>query len=324
MKRKTLIDVEASKNGLVKRIIATKRLRQFDFRVDGHEEVAKRVVDDGLMTASIIVSTRHLSEELLDDQRHVHRTNELWPSEVEDEARKRIGNDYLSIGDVEELKKKHELHDWKDNFTSGAKKREQDIEFSGQLLDSIFDSQVKALYPEIMEEMKAECLYVYDEDNDKERKLSKKQHDAAWSKRKAEILLPRVHTWFARVYRMPEPLKHWDDRNRWQQWYLVGTDKGMDWTVGGSAGSGQREEHGKMGHAFALLESQGQAIPTWMMLYDERNRLNLVNRYETFKVMRNDLTGNYQADWQKTKKLFKGRLLELDYETGALIDDIGD
>jgi hypothetical protein len=130
------------------------------------------------------------------------------------------------------------------------------------------------------------------------------------------MMLPQVFTDREQIFPLPEPFNHWSDKNSWQQWYLVDKGDRVDYAIGGSGSSFFREQHGLYGHAFSHLSQRGYEIPTYIFTVTQFNELKFVRAYDCFKVVRYDLHGNYRVDWEKTKTLFRNRLLS--FSKGAV------
>jgi hypothetical protein len=282
-------------------------------RVD-HEAIAKDIADAGYTVASVVVVCQDLRQELRDNPKYMHITNDIGISQVQFEARKRLMNKPMGQEEVQGLIAKFELPTWKKNY--GEDRDEADGQFKTQLLDAIFEAQEQIGIFEIMEELKRECRWDYDEETDEERERSEEEAQREWEQIRLEQVMPQVLTEFERVYRLPEPFCFWDPRNRFQQWYFVQKPDVVEYYQGGSGSSQQRETQGRYAHTFATLSRRfGKKIPTTVLRYTGENKLQLVKEYSTFRAIGEELTGNYKADARDKEKLFEGMLLTLNYRT---------
>ena len=268
-----------------------------------HVELARQLQDMEL--ASIVIDRERLATELWEDPRYMRHDTHVIVSEVHEEARRRIQNRYRSLEQVDLLIARFELETRATNYS--------DESLRGRLQDGFFHAEELALFPEIIERNRHDFQTIYDEDTGEE--TPRPDWAAEWPTELMRILGPRTMTDYTRVYSIPRPFDHWDSRNRFQQWYLVGhPGTGYRYLRGGSGSSGARLHQGLGAHTFALLSSQGRAIPTWWLRYTAGNQLMLVERFDDFRAVDRELTGNYQVDYRATRHLFDGRLISLPEE----------
>ena len=307
----TVIAVDVSDTGVVTNIVGKllsgitpyASVRDHDPFRDGtnHEELAAGLQEK--MLASIIIDRDPLDPSLADDPKYtVHKTN-IIISEVHEEARRRMINRYMPLERADELIALFELETKLDNH-SGKSLR-------GKLQDGLFAAEELALFSEIIESKRQDFEFIYNEDTDELTQRPNWKED--WPTELLRILGPRTVTEMERVYSLPKPFDHWDSRNRFQQWYLAGNsfEDGYFYLRGGSGSSGARLHQGLGAHTFALLASQGKAIPTWHLRYTSKNELVLVEKFEDFRAVDRELTGNYQVNYRDTRHLFEGRLITL-------------
>jgi hypothetical protein len=277
----------------------------FDSASDGvnHERLAHILMTKECEVASVLIVMNHLDSMLWDNPKYMKKQTEIGASEIEVEARRRMVNHYPSVEEVDQMIEKWGLDKAVNNYSKGKTAEDLNSKRHSKLLDLIFQSYNHALYPEILAE--------YEEGFEADWKEEKKSGDwkAAWENEKIRLLAPTLLTEHNRVYNLPEPFHHWDPRNAWAQFYLVGSHGKVGWVQGGSAGSSQRETHGRWGHAFAALARKGIDAPTYCYRHTSENEFILEKVYEKFRVHRCDLTGNYPAEWSQTKDLFMNRLL---------------
>jgi hypothetical protein len=95
--------------------------RAFD-KVD-HEEIAARLHEEVEAFASVVISFRALKEDLYDDPHYMHISNEIVVGEARAEARRRMMNQHWSQDDIDEMIKKFELPDWRQNYGNDARNR---------------------------------------------------------------------------------------------------------------------------------------------------------------------------------------------------------
>jgi hypothetical protein len=288
------------------------------WKVD-HDKILKDVASKCSSFASVIISIQNLNDSLWDDPTHMHKTNYLLVSEVREEARRRMQNHYYNDEELKCIFSEFELPDWNVNY--GEKKEEEDRKFKIEIEDAIFEAQEFQLFHDIVNEFKEGCHWKYDEEKDKEIKLSKKDFLKKWEKEKLRIFMPRVRTEYKRVYHMPKPFSHWDHRNLFQQWYFFEGVGKIYYAQGGSGSSGQREHQGRFAHVFATLEKiYKKKLPTYCLSYNSRNQLCFIRKYNSFKAVNRELSGNYPADHSKLHELFKGRLVKIDYKTARITE----
>ena len=113
---------------------------------------------------------------------------------------------------------------------------------------------------------------------------------------------------------MPSPFAHWDSRSFWHQFFAI-LDKRTNQIVihrGNSGSSGAREYNGRWAHTFCHLAVHHKVeTPTYHLIYDEHNKLKLHAKYEDFRSLHYDLTGNYHVEsYKETDKLFEGRKVD--------------
>ena len=291
--------------------------RPSSFDAVDHEEIAEELSSSAKGFASVIIVCQRLKDSLWDDPEHMHIKNDIVVSEVQREARTRLMNRYYSQDELQELIEKFELKTWKQNY--GSDKEDEDHKFKIAVEDALFQQQELLAMFDVMGELREQCWWDYDEDTDEERKRTEEEFQAEWDRVKVEKTVPGVWSTYDRVYAMPTPFDHWDYRNRFQQWYFIHTDTGIGYRRGGSGSSGQREDQGRYAHVFATLTTKfGKSIPTYILEYTETNELVLVRQYDMFRAVDQELTGNYHADYRGRETVFRGMLLHLNHETGAL------
>lgn len=318
-----MIQIKCKNQNVVDEVLFSKPL-DYEWNLSGddklnHETMAKYFAENKCKCASIIITIQHLNNSLYDDPNHMHKTNHLMCSIVEEEARERSLNRYYNGEELQKIIEKYELPKWAVNF--GDNQEEENKKFRVELEDAIFEAQKNQHYCEIINEYMEMCRYDYNEETEEDTKRTDDQFQKAWTQEKEKIFMPRYRTRYDRVYHMPDPFCHWDYRNPFQQYYFIELDNVIYWTKGGTGSSGQREHHGRYAHTFAMLEHNYKyTIPTYCFLYDEMNIFRHVKDYKTFKAIVFDLYGNYGVDWSETKYLFEERLLKLDVKTASLIE----
>jgi len=284
------------------------------FEVD-HDRRAAALARGDSRFASILMLIAPLKDGLLDDPRYVRKTNHILVSEVEEEARKRIINRYFSEKEVVRLLRQREIPLRESSVVP------DDGSFKRKLIDLVWEAQKNSHIPEIVEVLRAETRFEYDETKDEERELSPAAFRKAWEKRRLEIFLPRAETELRRVYSMPEPFCFWDPRNPFQQWFFIDDGETISYAQGGPGGSGQREAMGRYAHLFVTLAKRHRReAPTDVLQYTEANELKLLQHFDRFMVLNRDLTGNYQAESAGVARQFKGRLLDWDSRKNTAVE----
>lgn len=270
-----------------------------------HLSLSKRFNFEKYEFASVIILKDRLDPSLMTNPKYCKMESFIGVSKIQEEARKRMVNKYYDEESVEKIISDQEYQTKQFNF----KKDSLRPSFLSKLKDSIYESQELELIPEIFQEYCDSAKFDYDDSLSEEIERNEDDTKLAIDILRKELFLPQVFTTYNRVYALPEPFDFWDDRNLFQQYYLVSNGESIDTVQGGPASSHQREMHGLWAHTFAEL-SKTKKIRTWVLKYNSKNELILVDHFDQFKAMNYDLTGNYAEDWSVTKVLFKGKLLK--------------
>jgi len=220
------------------------------------------------------------------------------------------------------------------------KEYEENQKFVFDLEDKLFETQEMLKIADILEREKKYCIYGYDEETEEDFRIAFKEWDKykknnknkknnneyrekwieeyekkLWDEKKWELFKPEIVSNYNRIYNMPNIFKHYDSRNIFQQWFLIEKEDGVDFCYGGSASSESRENMGRYAHTFAYLKDKYNIdTQTYITKYDQLNNFILLKKYNTFKIINRDLYGNYKANLEKTKKLFKSNLLSISRE----------
>lgn len=268
------------------------------FSVD-HENLATVYQKDECF--SVILCLERLATEHLNDPQYCITHNEIAGTEMEEKASRLLPINF----DYERLIKKLKLPQKAGNAATS----DEDNKYNGELLDAVVHALLlrKMIRAYLQEMIDAS----YDENG---KKLKGKNLIQSKRARRKELFKTRVWTRGTRVFPLPDPLSYWDDRHSYQQWFFARHLKTLFYAIGGYGGSSWRENHGRFAHVFATLESRGIRVPTAAAMLDKHNRLKPLQSWGSFRVIRSDLTGNYGADWSKTKALFSGRLLSFNWE----------
>lgn len=280
-----------------------------DFEGLNHIDLAKKLTEQKLQFCSVIILKDRLDNDLWNNPKYSKTENFIGISKLHEEARKRLINKYYDDSELEDILSKQSFPNKQFNFKDDVYKPS----FISKLKDEIYKSQELAMIPEIYDQYKESAKYTYDEKSDSEIELSEVEYELAIKSLNQELFLPQVYTQFNRVYSMPKPFHFWDDRNNFQQYFLMSNESEVNFIQSGPASSHQREMHGLWGHTFASL-ARNQKIKTFVFKYNSKNELHLVNEFSDFKAVQSDLTGNYRMDWSKTRNLFDGRLLQIEFD----------
>lgn len=194
--------------------------------------------------------------------------------------------------------------------------KDSNSDFKNQIIDEVYKTQIEIKEFETLEKFKEAEKYFEDE-NGNYIELSIDEWLSNWDERILELTIPCTMIEYKRIYNMPEPYHHWDNRNFWQQYFFIEDGDDNLFVHGGTGSSGQREMNGLMAHTFATLtKTYNQTIPTLIYEYNELNEFKLVDAYETFKTLPHELYGNYNPNWNKIvvnhdtiKELFDGLLI---------------
>lgn len=295
-----------------------RRVMDYKYLVpDGrHEEIAEKL-SHGYVLESAIIVRKDLASDLNDNPKYATVKAHIRVCEVEEEARKEMQNRYMSCDEVITL-----LELWENDFkASNSSTEEEDRKLKSKMEDYFFEAQTKTLYPEIIEAHKYAFKTNYNEDTEEETEKTDEEFEKTWPIELQRILTPKIERTWERIYTMPEPHSHWDSRNVWQQTFVIRPviDKQAYYCHGGSASSHQRFVQGLMAHTYAMLEHKyALKIPTTIYEYNECNEFVKVNKFDTFKTMDSELSGNYQYDWNEYSGHFKDRLLKMDYDNRTL------
>lgn len=298
------------------------------FSLANHEELAKYImagsdyknVPTRYIPTMIIIESEYLADDLRADPEHMHITNDVVCSKAELEARNELANKYMGRDDLNEFIDYHEMYLWKYNW---KEQPSNERVFKHTVEDSIFKFQEKLALVDIIENLLETSKLVLDEDlcpiisegEDIDETVVELDPERVQLNRRLlleEYLKPRVHSFYERVYHMPEPFNHWDSRSYWHQFFIL-EDTVEDRTLvfrGNGGSSGSRETNGRMAHTFAQLTREyGLAIPTYHLCYDSRNMLKHIASYETFKCLTYDLVGNYPGSYKDVDILFDGMII---------------
>lgn len=295
-------------------MVEKKRFEYFSYN-GNHEDLAK-TLSSGYELSSALVNRKHLFEVLSENPKYVKIKTCVLSSEVEEIARKRIGNSYTDIEEV----RTYLFDRWQNPIeANNMSSEEDDRKYQSEMIDLFYDGEIKSFYPEIIEEFKESFWYHYDEEKDEKTLKTEEEFERTWPTELRRILAPRTQRRWERIYDMPEPFNHWDSRNLWEQYFFIRpliSDPITFYCHGGSASSHQRYVQGLMGHTFCLLEHKyGLTIPMDIYCYNESNEFTRTKRYARFKTMNLELSGNYKVDLAYHKDHLKGRLLRLNFET---------
>ncbi len=150
------------------------------------------------------------------------------------------------------------------------------------------------------------------------REEYKEFYPRAWKKKftMEKISKPRKQRRRERVYAMPEPLNHWDNRNSYQQYFAIPEYKVL--RRGGGGSSGQRETQSKFGFAFAVY-NQSHPIPSHILVYDKDNTLRYVDTLAQLCLAPNDMGSNYHLDHDEMYQLLDRSLR---VERGSILDPL--
>jgi len=259
-------------------------LRSFNlssFMSDKSLEKVFAEIDRAMKFFSVYIFMERLEDDLWEDDRYTEKEEVLLCSLVEEEARKYWwdrNREHLKLIDerVESLKN--------DPKYQGMKK--------GDLIDRVVEDLNREIYPQMIERLKEEYQWIYED-----------EWEEYW--KKEDLFKERIEYRYHRRYEMPPPFNHWDNRNRWQQYYFgEDRDSVFYYAQGGSGSSGQRYYHGFYGHLFALLNSQ-DPVPTCFFTYDSRNRFIFHREEKSLWLNFFDLVGNFKIDWQESKGILK-------------------
>jgi len=310
------------------------------FSLADHEELATFImagadyknVPTRYIPTMIIIESEYLADDLRDDPDYMHITNSVICSKAEQEARNALTNKYMDRDDLKEFIEYHEMHLWKYNW---KEQPSNERVFKHTVEDSIFGFQEKLALVDIIEGLLETSKLVLDEDlypiisegEDIDETVVELDPERVRMNRRRlleEYLKPRVHSFYERIYNMPEPFNHWDARSYWHQFFIL-EDTVEDRTLvfrGNGGSSGSRETNGRMTHTFAqLTRTYGLAIPTYHLCYDERNVLKHIASYETFKCLHYDLVGNYPGSYKDADILFDGMIITTRRSVRAALAD---
>lgn len=270
-----------------------------------HQEISKSIMDRGFDCASVVILRDRLNEKVCLEPKHCKVTRTIEVSEFESLVRREAERHYPSLDHVFGIMKA-KFPDRVTNQENGNavchKQYRNDLEkkiwkaYDLMHFAKIFWDMRFAVEQDVREEFPDLSL------TDIQKKIWDDMFD---------MMLPQVLTKHEQIVPICEPFSLWDDRNRWQQWYLVDKGDRIDYACGGQASSWIREQHGKYAHAFSYLSNRGYEIPTYVFTITEFNELKFLRAYDCFKAVNHELTGNYRVEWSKTKSLFKNRLLSV-------------
>ena len=290
-----------------KEISLTKKVGTSDpFRnKSAHAEISKAIMERGYDCASIIMVQEHLSDRVVNDPKHCKITRTIEYSEFEEIVHREAERHYPALEVVLEI--------MKTRFPDRVTNQENGNATCHKVYRNDLEKQIWRAY-DLMHFAKIYWdMRVAIETDIKEEGVSLspvERQKRVWDEM-FSLMLPQVHTHRERIIPLCEPFSFWDERNRWQQWFLVDKGDRVDYAIGGSCSSGFREKHGLYAHAFSMLSQKGYEIPTHIFELTSDNELKWLRTYDCFKVVDRELTGNYRVDWDKTKSLFKNRLVSV-------------
>ena len=227
-----------------------------------HDEIARELMQSRLRPRSIIVFEELLDDAHWNDKRFVKITREKIISEIDEAVFRNFGQELNER--MAEYLKKHQDPD---------------------------DEHLKALIREYYASARQILRYQY-----------KENYPRSWKKKfsSRKITAPRVEVRRERLYKMPQPLCWWDGRNRYQQYFMMPSQKAV--CHGGGAGSSQRKTQSLFGLAFSLVDSQ-KRIPTHILVYNRHNELLFVITVNRFCLVANDVGSNYDLPYDKVRGL---------------------
>jgi hypothetical protein len=270
-----------------------------------HQDISKSIMDRGFDCASVLIQREPLDEKISQDPKHCKVTRTIHNSEFEDIVRKEAERHYPELDVIFGIMKS-KFPDRVTNQENGNAVCHK--QYRNELEKKIWKAYDLMHFAKIFWDMRMAVESDIREETP-EMPLSERQK-RVWDDL-FDMMLPQVYTDREQIFPLPEPFNYWSDKNSWQQWYLVDKGDRIDYAVGGSGTSYFREQHGKYGHTFSSLSQRGYEIPTYIFTVTQFNELKFVKAYDCFKVARYELYGNYRVDWDKTKTLFKNRLLSL-------------
>ena len=285
-----------------------------------HEKIAAWMNEnkEHLSAYMFIVESEYLADEHIDDPKYLQRTNHIGACDAVIEVRRELTNKWFRDEKLDELIKKNNLYTWKYNY---KEQPEGERRFKLEIKDALFRFQEnREMVLRVMGRLD-DTKYKMDEDGyvleDENEDLVLETDPTVIEQNKKKILdqllMPKVLTEFKRVYAMPEPFNHWDERSFWHQFFFVENHKTKEtiWDRGQGGGSGSREANGRWAHTFAHLEKVfGIKTPTWHLIYNPHNQLVFHAEYDSFKCLPYDLTGNYHWDYKKSDELFEEFIVE--------------
>ena len=320
-----------------------------DFRDgDVHKRIAaslSHLIDtEDYKTCMIIIESEHLADEHWDNPIHMHKTNNVIACEGIESARRELGyNHYFTQDELAKFIKDENLPTWRANFEDKEENRyleKEKRDFKFEVEDAIFEYQVNCKMVEIIVKeyidaskykMDEYGYLIYRDDLDDADLVSEiargtlfdedgyaLETDPNSIEKQKQLVLhrylkPRVHTKHERVYHLPDPFNHWDGRSFWHQFFLVLDKKNNEILIhrGNTGSSGAREDNGKWAHTFAYLSKEySKETPTYHFNYDKNNQLKMVAKYDEFKTLQYDLSGNYNSSHGVVDGLFKGKIIE--------------
>jgi hypothetical protein len=313
-----MLSLIKDKKNIIKQLTFNKPLEHYGLSNNWevvHEDMARQFAKTPWNYLTVIVETEPLAEKLWDDSRHAHISYTTLCSELEERAREQAEGHFFTESQIENIFKKHQFPKDRYNWEDEEEEYDKETPIETELKDAIFDAQVKMLYPRIIEEFKEECRYEYDEQLDEEIKLAPRAFAKKWKKQQLEIFLPRVHKHMQRAFpNTPEPFGHFASV---AQYFFIEKEDQVEWVFGAGSGSQTRYAHGLMGHVFATLTKKyNKTIPTYFFKNTKNNDFKYIQKWETFKVDRRDLTGNYPAYWETSESLFKDLLFHFPTSIG--------
>lgn len=266
-----------------------------------HEEIAESIKD--LKLSSIIIFIDHLDEDISEDPYYASLEHYIICSELEEDAMRILERKFPDVDTVKSLLTSYGCSLSKGNHFTES----EHVEHRIKLTDDFYHNLIYLETPALLEDRKE-----YLSEDEEGEPIPEDKLEATIAAGLMEYVSPRTRIHWSRKMDLPKILSHWDSRNPVQQYFFVERDGHTEVAQGGCGSSGSRWDIGIMTHAFAHLHRQGKQIPTYVMLYNSRNELILMDSYDTFRCVNRYHGGNYHIEHDKSEELLKGIVIDKD------------
>lgn len=263
---------------------------------ESHEDYFK-TIDKDAEYFSIIVRQNGVDEDLLDDPSLVKKTPVRFASEIEEKAWRLVGHN----------------QEWNfartniENHFKNCPDVDIDKEFNNYM-----QCYVQSKSPEALQEIMWDWAILKwgGEGNfgEEEFQITCFEHGQEFEQIRDQAFLPRYGHEYELIRKnfLLYPLCQVDDREGIAQFYFIKKGEQLSWIKGSHAGSYTRLAHGFYGHLFAQIQKRVKPVETCIISVNSRCEPELEEMSRDLMLMHGSLTGNYEINFKKSKKMLTG------------------